>query len=89
MITKILRKTKQKLPETFPGPTQMFCVTFSPIGSVVLEKLKINVYFCAKKVDDRENIAKIETKVARDIPWTNTDVLCEFQLNLFSRFRET
>ena len=67
----------------------MLCVTFSPIGSAVLEKLKINVYYRAKKVDDRENIAKIETKVARDNPWTNTDVVCEFQPNRFSRFRET
>ena len=67
----------------------MLCVTFSPIGSALFEKLKTNVYFRAKKVDDHENITKIETKVARDNPWTNTDVVCEFQPNRFSRFMET
>ena len=56
----------------------MLCVNFSPIGSAVLDKLEINVYFRAKKVDDRENNAKIETKVARDNPLINTDVVCEF-----------
>ena len=62
MIAKILRKSKQKLPETIPGLTRMLCLNFSPIGSAVLEKLKINVCFRAKKVDDRENIAKIQKK---------------------------
>ena len=43
-------------------------VDFSPISSAALEKLKINVYFREKKMDDRESIAKIEKKVARDNP---------------------
>ena len=89
MIAKILRKSKQKLPETIPGLTRMLCLNFSPIGSAVLEKLKINFCFRAKKVDDCENLAKIETKVARDNLWTNTDVVCDFQPNQFSRVRET
>ena len=34
-------------------------------------------------------LAKIEKKVPQDNPWTNTDFVCEFQPNRFSRFRKT
>ena len=44
-----IAKIEKKFPKTIPGPTRMLCVNFSPIGSVVLEKLGKKRLFCAKR----------------------------------------
>ena len=44
-----IAKIEKKFPKTIPGPTRMLCVNFSPIGSVVLEKLEKKRLFSREK----------------------------------------
>ena len=59
-----IAKIEKKFPKTIPGPTRMLCVNFSPIGSVVLEKLEKTSIFArkrSKKVDNSAKKMKIQT----------------------------
>ena len=79
----------KKIPKTTSGPTRILCVNLSSIGSVVLEKVKKNVFFMyhlrksGQTERQRENCVK---KVAHDTRRTNQDVVCEFHLNRFGSF---